>query len=345
MKLKNDWWGHSRQYGWSVMIDIVDEHRHGGQAVFYSFLKDCNFNFPFRDLEDNDITFASRYFKKLPEIERGLARAKYEECKESWPEVQAKRIADEKKQLEIEIERLELLRVQQELEARQAVVERQALHEQAQDRERIRVQNIKIERASLAIQHLTQNGIEHLWHFTSRSNLEEILRSQCLYGKSVNPNLDRVRFLSDELSRDLDKFTRRDNLVRLSFIPNSWFFHRVRNTQDIIWLRFSLELLKTEAVHFVKGNGASTNVPVTDDISSLSMDWSTMRRFKGPYTDEIGPRTYRSHYKDEGEDAAAFREEGATWNSEVMVENSLRLTYCDRVYDARTGAIILQSSV
>lgn len=340
MKLKNDWWGYSDHYGWAVMIEVINEHRNGGDAVFYSFKTNGEFDRPFRDLERHDMTFALRHFKTLPAQQQVLEKAEFEKARTAWPSVQAKRIVDKNHEIELQKQEQVNLKAQKEHEARDAEIERRARYVEAALTEQLRRQSIKLSRANAAIKHLSENGINNLWHFTSMRNLEGIVSSGYLYGRSVNPHLAGVNFLSDQISQEQDSRLGRDHLVRLSFIPNSWYFHRVNGTDRLIWLKFSLDFLKTETVHFAKGNGASANALMSDEISELAIDWATMRRFQGSYTDETGPKNYPRSFLNDGDDQVRFREESNTWNSEIMVENSLPISYFDGVYDARTGAKI-----
>ncbi len=209
--------------------------------------------------------------------------------------------------------------------------------EEALQRERMRLQKIKMDRALAAIAHLVENGVNHLWHFTSIENLKLIASSGYLYGPSKNPHIGLVKFLSDDVSREQDQRLLRNHFVRLSYIPNSWYFHRVRWSHNLVWLRFTLDFLKSEEVRFAKGNAASGSVHIRDDLPILELDWGLMKEFQGTYSDDVGPRQYPSRYPKDYEDQQLFREISDTWNSEVLVENSLPFAYCDRIYDARTG--------
>jgi hypothetical protein len=170
-----------------------------------------------------------------------------------------------------------------------------------------------------------------------RSNLDQIFKSQHLYSLAENPSLDKVALLSNALSRELDQQLGREQYVRLSFIPNSYFFHAIKSPR-VVWLRFSLQLLEIEGVRFTKGNGASPSARVHDNLFELSFDWETMRRFRGDYSDQMGPVDYPRNYQS---DAPNFLEEKNTWNSEILVPRSLSTSFCDGVYDALSGVRIL----
>ncbi|MBK8361247.1 MAG: DUF4433 domain-containing protein [Comamonadaceae bacterium] len=339
MKLKNDWWGYTETYGWVVMLDIQEDN-HGGRAIFYSFKKDEEFDTSFRNLDSNGITFALRHLKSLPTGDQINAKAEMVRLQKEWPSIQASRLAERARKVEHEKQERENLKRMQEQEALKFENERKLRYQESLQREQLRRQNIRQLHGFEAINYLTENGIKYLWHFTSPHNLTQIAATGYLYGHSTNPDPSKVKYLSDDLSRELDHRFQRDHFVRLSFIPNSWYFHRVRKMHHLIWLRFSLDFLKTEEVYFSKGNAASSNVPISSELAELDIDWKIMNSFQGLHTDDKGPVNYPSSFLKEDDDPVAFRETKETWNSEVLVANHLSLSYCNGMYDARSGVKI-----
>lgn len=251
---------------------------------------------------------------------------------------------DNKKLVAFELRKLELekLRLRQEAFDRKAEEERLANIEENLALQKARQQAEKNARITVTTSILRENGINYFWHFTSERNLPWISHARFLYGKSVNPYKDETTYLSNEISQSQDQYLGLDHFVRLSFIPNSWYFQRVRNagTPGLVWLRFSLSLLETEEVFFMKGNGASSTGRMTPDLAELALDWEAMRKFQGPSNYDFGPRSYPSRYLVEGEDSVAFCQERDNWNSELLVKHSLPIMYCDQVYDARSGKVI-----
>jgi hypothetical protein len=246
-------------------------------------------------------------------------------------------MADAKKREERDAKQRQAL---EEQKLRDDELRRRAEYEDALIKEQARLQKVKLERAESTIAHLTENGIHHLWHFTAIDNLQTIANSGYLYGWSKNPNPNGVVLLSDELSRELDQRFQRAHFVRLSYIPNSWYFHRVRWSKKLVWLRFSLQLFTTQVTKFSKGNAASGSVHLFDDLPNTGIDWAVLNEFKGNYNDEIGPRHYRTERVDAVADSQVFTTRKEMWNSELLIENMLPLTYCDGVYDANSGAKI-----
>lgn len=228
----------------------------------------------------------------------------------------------------------------EEQKLRDDELRRRAEYEDALIKEQARLQKVKLERAERTIAHLTENGIHHLWHFTAIDNLQMIANSGYLYGWSKNPNPNGVVLLSDELSRELDQRFQRAHFVRLSYIPNSWYFHRVRASKKLVWLKFSLQLLASEVTKFSKGNAASGSVQLFDDLLGIGIDWAVLNEFQGIYNDAVGPRKYPSSYPIAGEVPRVFGTRRDMWNSEVLVESRLPLSYCEGVYDAQSGAKI-----
>jgi len=275
----------------------------------------------YKDQRQREEELAQKLAKEEREYEELLAQRAQKEQEDA-----RQRLALREEALRTERVRLENIKLSRAIAA-----------EEALQRERMRLQKIKMDRALAAIAHLVENGVNHLWHFTSIENLKLIASSGYLYGPSKNPHIGLVKFLSDDVSREQDQRLLRNHFVRLSYIPNSWYFHRVRWSHNLVWLRFTLDFLKSEEVRFAKGNAASGSVHIRDDLPILELDWGLMKEFQGTYSDDVGPRQYPSRYPKDYEDQQLFREISDTWNSEVLVENSLPFAYCDRIYDARTG--------
>lgn len=190
-----------------------------------------------------------------------------------------------------------------------------------------------------AEQHLSNNGINHLWHFTDVRNLASICRAGGLYSW-VGLGAMGIRdayMVSDDLSRDCDARLGRARFVRLSFIPNSWFFHRVLWHRQLVWLRFSLKALTLGEVAYSKGNAASGFVSLQDDLPSMGIDWNTVTSFAPPHAADKGPTLYRTLYRDKVPDPILFDQISKAWNSEVLIKHYLPLDFCTGVFDCRTG--------
>lgn len=191
-------------------------------------------------------------------------------------------------------------------------------------------------------QYLSNNGISHLWHFTDVRNLVPICRAGGLYSWT---GLDAVGIsdaymVADNFSRSCDARLRRERYVRLSFIPNSWFFHRVRWHQQMVWLRFSLKALTLGEVAYSRGNAASGFVSLQDDLPSISIDWNTVASFAPPHPTSKGPTHYPRLYQDQVGDPFLFQQISHSWNSEVLIKHYLPLDFCTGVFDCRTGEAI-----
>jgi hypothetical protein len=186
--------------------------------------------------------------------------------------------------------------------------------------------------------HLALNGIEHLWHFTDVQNLSAIFREGGLYSSSGLEALrvsDRL-LVSGEFSRVCDEQLGRERFVRLSFIPNSWFFHRVRRP-GLIWLRFSPKVLTLGEVSYSFGNAASGTARLKNDLCRLSIDWNAVKSFSGICRDDKGPISYPSRYPKDGEDILSFHIEKESWNSEVLIKHFVPLAFCDGIFNCSTG--------
>lgn len=194
-------------------------------------------------------------------------------------------------------------------------------------------------RGIAAEQHLSSNGISDLWHFTDVRNLAPICRAGGLYSwAGIGAMGIRDAFMvADDFSRSCDARLGRERYVRLSFIPNSWFFHRVRWHQQSVWLRFSLKALTLGEVAYSRGNAASGFVSLQDDLPSMGIDWNTVTSFAPPHTADKGPTYYPRLYQDQVGDPMLFRQISNAWNSEVLIKHYLPLDFCTGVFDCRTG--------
>ena len=186
---------------------------------------------------------------------------------------------------------------------------------------------------------LRDQGIYHLWHFTDIRNLESIRREGGLLswtGVSARGITDTY-MVADYFSRSCDERLGREHYVRLSFIPNSWFYHRVRFQTRLVWMRFSMHALSLGEVFYSFGNAASGNVSLQDNLSSMGVNWEAVKSFTDIHTDDKGPTRYPSRYPNQGEDPMTFKNESDSWNSEVLVKHFLPLGFCTGIYDSNTG--------
>ena len=187
--------------------------------------------------------------------------------------------------------------------------------------------------------YLRDQGIDHLWHFTDIRNLEGIVREQGLLswaGVSARGITDAY-MVADDFSRSCDERLGREHYVRLSFIPNSWFFHRVRWQTRLVWMRFSLQALNLGEVFYSFGNAASGYVSIQGDLRSMGVNWESVKSFTDLHANEKGPTQYPSRYMNQGEDPIIFKNESNSWNSEVLIKHFLPIDFCTGIFDSNTG--------
>lgn len=197
-------------------------------------------------------------------------------------------------------------------------------------------------RGTAAARHLHENGIDYLWHFTDVRNLNLIRREGGLLswaGLSAL-GINDAHLMADDFSRNCDARLGRERYVRLSFIPNSWFFHRVCWQSRLIWLRFSVQTLALGEIAYSLGNAASGFVALQEDLPSMEINWGMVMPFSGPYTNDKGPTIYRSLFPEQVGDPMLFRQISNAWNSEVLVKHFLPLEFCNGAFDSRTGESI-----
>jgi hypothetical protein len=187
--------------------------------------------------------------------------------------------------------------------------------------------------------YLSDQGIDHLWHFTDIRNLESIHRERGLLswaGVSAR-GITNAYMVANDISRSCDKRLGREHFVRLSFIPNSWFFHRVRREIQLVWMRFSMQALSLGEVFYSFGNAASDHVSLQDDLCSMDLNWQVIRSFAGFHTDKKGPTQYPFRYMNQEEDPMIFKNESDSWNSEVLIKHFLPIDFCTGIFDCNTG--------
>lgn len=194
-------------------------------------------------------------------------------------------------------------------------------------------------RGIAAANYLADHGITHLWHFTDSRNLKVIHREGGLYSWAGLGALGiaDAHMMADDYSRSCDARLGRERSVRLSFIPNSWFFQRVRWHQPTVWLRFSLKVLTLGEIAYSLGNAASSFVTLREDVRSLGIDWSMVTPFSSPCEDGVGPTWYPSLYENQVGDPILFHQISNAWNSEILIKHFLPIDFCDGIFDSRTG--------
>ena len=194
-------------------------------------------------------------------------------------------------------------------------------------------------RGTAAGSHLSEHGITHLWHFTDLRNLAVIRREGGLYSWAGLGALGirDAHMMADDYSRRCDARLGREQYVRLSFIPNSWYFQRVRWSGQSVWLRFSLKALTLGEVAYSLGNAASGFVSLQGNLPAMGINWDMVTPFAAPCSDDRGPTQYRRLYEDQVGDHALFRQISNAWNSEVLIKHFLPLEFCNGVFDSRTG--------
>jgi hypothetical protein len=189
------------------------------------------------------------------------------------------------------------------------------------------------------INFLRKIGIEHLWHFTDIRNIDGICREGGVYswkGLTAHGILD-AHTVANDISRGCDERLGREEYVRLSFIPNSWFFHRAKDNAQLVWMCFSLDALNLGDVLYSHGNAASSDSLLQSDIRSMDINWKDVKSFSGSYSNERGPTKYPSHYQSQLDNPTLFKKEKDSWNSEILIKSFLPLTLCTGVFDANTG--------
>jgi len=192
-----------------------------------------------------------------------------------------------------------------------------------------------------AAAYLHEKGIDYLWHFTDIRNLVPIQREGGLLSwaglKALGITDSHMH--ANEKSLSCDEQLGREDFVRLSFIPNSFFFQRLyRNTRyRLVWLRFSTKALRLGEVSYCLGNAASSYSTPKDNLHSIGIDWRIVKQFSDRHTSEKGPTYYPRLYRDEVGDDMLFRKIKNTWNSEILIKHYLPLQFCTRIFDGRTG--------
>jgi len=198
-------------------------------------------------------------------------------------------------------------------------------------------------RGIAAADHLDENGIHHLWHFTDIRNLDRIHHEGGLLSYSgLSAFGVCAHFVANDYSRSCDLRLGRERYVRLSFINNSWFFQRVYkqiHQSGLVWLRFSLQSLALGEVTYSLGNAASGS-RLQNDLPYAGINWEGVRPFSGLHVDNKGEIIYPELHSYEIGDDVLFRQISKMWNSEILIKHFLPLEFCSGAFDCRTGKII-----
>ena len=187
--------------------------------------------------------------------------------------------------------------------------------------------------------YLQAMGVVHLWHFTDIRNLNQILEAGGLIsymGLEVLVVQDAEVWLSanDESIRR-DKDLGRQDSVRLSFVPNSFFFQRANRGQHSVWLRFSPLALALGEVSYSRGNAASEFSSLYNRPEALALDWALLRSFSGCHEQDGPPLSYPTRYASERDDPECVRQEKIMLNSEILVKHFLPLDFCNGIFDVQ----------
>ena len=127
------------------------------------------------------------------------------------------------------------------------------------------------------IQYLSDNGIEHLYHFTDSDKLDSIIRNggllsykRCLDEAIVMPIRDDMA-----LSRDIDAEFGLEDYARLSFcnrLPK--IKERIANGKDLILLKISIEVATFEDTEFADMEATSpimSHGPSFEDLKKINL--------------------------------------------------------------------------
>lgn len=187
---------------------------------------------------------------------------------------------------------------------------------------------------------LKSKGVKHLWHFTDRRSLPSIAADKGLitwWGASSLSRRD-LYWVANSYSRVCDWTTRRERFARLSFIPNSRFLQKVIVGGNLVWLRFPVDVLLVGDIFFTHGNAASRYAFMMSRANDLFfVNWRNVLDHSAPYTDAKGPTSY-PNCKHGSFDRHRFND----WNSEVLIKDFIPLNFCDGIFDATTGAPVME---
>ena len=192
-----------------------------------------------------------------------------------------------------------------------------------------------------AAAYLQAKGIAHLWHFTDIRNLAHIFEAGGLlsYLALVVENV-HVLLSSNGESIRRDRSLNRQDSVRLSFVPNSFFFQRANRNACLVWLRFSLRALSLGEVLYSRGNAASEFSQLYLSPDALGLDWGLLKSFGGCRTENGPPLLYPTRYASEWDEPEGVRLEKITLNSEILVKHFLPLDFCTGIFDVKKMAWI-----
>lgn len=144
---------------------------------------------------------------------------------------------------------------------------------------------------------LKKHGITKLYHFTSRKNLNSIIKNKGLFSWShcENNGIKINEPGGSQLSRNLDSNKGLEDYVRLGFTRNHpMMFTQPLRSRDNIILEIDLEVLFWQSTLYANINAASNDVVVGDDLKCFqNIDLSL---FKHPNHFGI-PENKRKYYQ------------------------------------------------
>lgn len=195
-----------------------------------------------------------------------------------------------------------------------------------------------------AATYLKAQNIAHLWHFTDIRNLPHIFYSGGLLSylaleALVSENV-QVWLSSNDESIRRDRSLGRQDSVRLSFVPNSFFFQRANRNACLVWLRFSPAALSLGDISYCRGNAASEFASMYSRPEALGLDWNLLKSFSGCQMENGPPLSYPAHYASEWDAPEDTRLKSITLNSEILVEHFLPLDFCTGIFDIQNRAWI-----
>lgn len=192
-----------------------------------------------------------------------------------------------------------------------------------------------------AAAYLKAQGIAHLWHFTDIRNLPHVFDSGGLLSYlALDATKVQVWLSSNNESIRRDKSLGRQDSVRLSFVPNSFFFQRASRNACLVWLRFSPAALSLGEVLYSRGNAASEFALLYSRPDALGLDWKLLKSFSGCQLENGPPLSYPAHYASEWNDPEDTRLKNATLNSEILLKHFLSLDFCTGIFDVQSRAWI-----
>jgi hypothetical protein len=132
------------------------------------------------------------------------------------------------------------------------------------------------------ISKLKKYGINHLWHFTDKSNLNSIVEKEGILSlaKIFEENVAVSAFGGNQWSHDADRQKNLDRFVNLTFLDDHPMLYRAKQEgriQEPIWLQIDIDILLLPGTMYSLDVSNKSGVPIVNgDTAKDQLDFEVL---------------------------------------------------------------------